>query len=145
VELLLRKGADINFSDANGCNALHIACANGLTDTTKLLLDYWAHHKSQNKGEIFDIDVPDNLSLTSLMKASINNHLEIVKMLLNFGANPRIKTMNGESALTLSCMQENLQIVEKLIVAKADVNEIDEHKRTPLLKAARHNSKNEIL
>ena len=35
--------------------------------------------------------------------------------------------------------------MEKLIVAKADVNEIDEHKRTPLLKAARHNSKNEIL
>jgi ankyrin repeat protein len=145
VELLLKKGVDINFSDANGCNALHIASANGFTDTTKLLLEYWAHHKSEQKGDIFDIDVPDNLSLTSLMKASINNHLEIVKMLLNFGANPRIRTKNGESALTLACMQENLQIVEKLIVAKADVNEIDEHKRTPLLKAARHNSKNEIL
>jgi ankyrin repeat protein len=42
------------------------------------------------------------------MKASINNHIEIVKILLNFGANPRIKTSSGESSLTLACMQENL-------------------------------------
>ena len=26
VELLLQKNVDINYSDANGCNALHIAC-----------------------------------------------------------------------------------------------------------------------
>jgi len=26
VELLLQKNVDINFNDANGCNALHIAC-----------------------------------------------------------------------------------------------------------------------
>lgn len=26
IELLLKKGVDINYSDANGCNALHIAC-----------------------------------------------------------------------------------------------------------------------
>lgn len=64
---------------------------------------------------------------------------------MNFGANPRIKTSSGESSLTLACMQENLAVVEKLIIAKADVNEIDDHKRTPLLKAARHNNKNEIL
>jgi ankyrin repeat protein len=42
-------------------------------------------------------------------------------------------------------MQENKQIVEKLIIAKADVNEIDDHMKTPLLKCCRHNSRNEIL
>jgi uncharacterized protein len=104
VELLLKKGVDINFNDANGCNALHIACTQGFVDTVKLLLKQWAWNKSQNKGDIFDIDVKDHLSLTSLMKASINDHLEIVKLLLNFGANPRIRTANGESSLTLACM-----------------------------------------
>lgn len=140
VELLLNKGVNINFKDANGCNALHISCTNGLYDITKMLLKYWASHRATKSDEIFDIDEPDMLSLTALMKASINNHLEIVKLLLNFGANPRIRTKNDESSLTLACMQENLKIVEKLIIAKADVNEIDQHKRTPLLKAARHNS-----
>jgi ankyrin repeat protein len=74
------------------------------------------------------------------MKASINNHLEIVKMLLNYGANPRIKTERGESSLTLAVMQENQEICEQLILAKADVNEMDSAHRSPLLKAARHNS-----
>ena len=79
------------------------------------------------------------------MKASINNHLDIVRVLLQFGANPRIVTNRGESSLTLACMQENYDICERLIIAQADVNEVDQCKRTPLLKAARHNSGNEIL
>lgn len=66
-------------------------------------------------------------------------------MLLNFGANPRLTTGNGESALTLACMQENSDICERLIIAKANVNELDLHQRTPLLKAARHNSNSKIL
>ena len=145
VELLLEKDVDINFMDANGCNALHIACTNGFTKTVEVLLKHWSKKKSKHRDQIFDIDVKDNLSLTTLMKASINNHLEIVKLLIKFGANPRIVTQNGESSLTLACMQENKEICQALIIAKADVNEIDKHKRTPLLKAARHNSKNDIL
>jgi len=48
-------------------------------------------------------------------------------MLLNFGASPRITTQRGESALTLACMQENAEICERLIIAKASVNELDTH------------------
>ena len=79
------------------------------------------------------------------MKASINGHLEIVRLLLRFGANPRKKNKRGESSLALACMQENFHICERLIFAKADVNELDHQRRTPLLKAARHNSKSDIL
>jgi ankyrin repeat protein len=64
---------------------------------------------------------------------------------LRFGANPRKKNDRGESALALACMQENAEICEKLIYAKADVNEMDNQRRTPLLKAARHNSKADII
>ena len=106
--------------------------------------------------EVFDIDEPDEKSLTPLMKASINGHLEvrsyrqlisvqIVKLLLRFGANPRIKNNRGESALALACMQEQAGVVERLIYAKADVNEMDHQRKTPLLKAARHNSKVDII
>lgn len=42
-------------------------------------------------------------------------------------------------------MQENYNICERLIIAKADVNETDIRKKTPLLKAARHNSQSDIL
>lgn len=145
VELLLDKKVNINFRDANGCNALHISCTSGFTDLVRLLLAHWSRSKAKNPDKIFDIDEKDNLSLTPLMKASINNHIEIVKLLLKFGANPRIVTNNGESALTLACMQENEVICLKLIIAHANVNEVDKHGRTPLLKAARHNSNSKIL
>jgi len=114
------------------------------------MLSHWSAIKRRKGYDhdaqiLFHIDEKDNLSLTSLMKASINNHIEIVRLLLKFGASPRVTTSRGESSLTLACMQENLEICERLIVAAADVNEVDAHKRTPLLKAARHNSNNEIL
>ena len=101
--------------------------------------------KKKGHSEGFDIDVKDKLSLTCLMKSSINNHIEIVNILLRFGASPRITTDRGESSLTLAVMQENLEICEKLIIAQANVNEIDLRQRTPLLKAARHNSNREII
>lgn len=110
-----------------------------------MLLTHWHKLRKANKDSVFNIDIQDNLSLTSLMKASINNHSKIVQMLLNFGANPRATTIRGESSLTLACMQENDEICERLIKAKANVNEVDLHMRTPLMKAARHNSKSDIL
>lgn len=45
VNLLLEKDVDINFMDANGCNALHIACTNGFTKTVEVLLKHWAVKK----------------------------------------------------------------------------------------------------
>ena len=59
------------------------------------------------------------------MKASSNGHIRIVELLLRYGADPRVTNARGESALTLSCLQENFEICQRLIVAKADVNQVD--------------------
>lgn len=79
------------------------------------------------------------------MKAAMNGHLEIVEQLLTFGANPRISDAKGETALTLACVQENYKVCERLLIAKADVNQRDPQGRTPLLKSALHNSKSDII
>ena len=115
VTILLEKEVSIEFQDANGCNALHIVATNGYVECLKLLLAVFSQNKRKSKND-FDIDAKDKLSLTPLMKASINNHKEIVKMLLNYGANPRIKTERGESSLTLAVMQDNKEICEELIL-----------------------------
>lgn len=79
----------------------------------------------ESGADAFEIDCVDNSQTTSLMKASINGHLRIVELLLRFGADPRVTNARGETALTLACMQENFAICERLIVAKADVNQVD--------------------
>lgn len=45
----------------------------------------------------------DGQGLTPLMKASVKGKLEIVQLLLRYGANPRIKDLKGESALAKAC------------------------------------------
>ena len=47
--------------------------------------------------------------------------------------------------MTLAYMQENLQICERLIVAQADVNQLDNQGRTSLLKNAHSNTKADII
>ena len=79
------------------------------------------------------------------MKAVIKNSIEIVELLLTYGANPRLENAKGETALSLACMNENYQIVERIITAKGDVNKEDPLGRTPLLKSARHNNKSQVI
>lgn len=146
VDLLFQKSVDINAIDKNGCNALHLSASHGFLEMTETILMQRANiMRDRGKASAFEIDDEDALTLTPLMKASINGHLDIVKLLLRFGANPRKKNKRGESALAMACMQENVKICERLLFAHADVNEVDIYRRTPLLKAARHNSKSDIL
>jgi ankyrin repeat protein len=98
------KGVDINATDKNGCNALHASSSHGFFEMTEMILLHRAKMiREMGKEPVFDIDGEDSLTLTPLMKASINGHIEIVKLLLRFGANPRKKNKRGESSLALAC------------------------------------------
>ena len=130
--------------ECNIVNAFSYACTFGNEEVVDLLLAYRIRLEKLGK-PVFDINYRDKTNNNFLMKASAFGYYNIVCKLLKFGANPRHKNNNGESALALSCMQENYSICEKLIMAKADVNETDYMKRTPLLKAARHNTDSSIL
>jgi ankyrin repeat protein len=75
VDLLFTKAVDINAQDKNGCNALHIASSNGFLEMAETILLHRA--KVAREVEVFDIDSEDSLTLTALMKASINDHLDV--------------------------------------------------------------------
>ena len=67
----------------------------------------------------FSIDDKDFLDATCLMKASIGGHIEVVSLLLTFGANPRVINKKGETALSKAVKQENLEVCIRLLVSKA--------------------------
>jgi ankyrin repeat protein len=78
---------DINTPDADGNVPLIYASCFGHDDTVELLVQNGA-----------DVDKKDNASWSSLMWAITNRHKEIVKFLLDHGANPDGKTMSGRTA-----------------------------------------------
>ena len=67
------------------------------------------------------------------MKASINGHIKIVELLLRFGSNPRKKNGSGETALTLACMQGNYLICKRLVIAKANIEQIEDPAKRELI------------
>jgi hypothetical protein len=79
------------------------------------------------------------------MTAVMKNHQEIVEFLLNYGANPRIENHSGETALSMAVIQENFNICEVLLIARARVDQRDNQGRTPLHRAAKYNKSLRII
>ena len=85
AERLINKGADVNKP---GWTALHYAASKGHTDMIRLLLDQQAY---------LDAESPNRT--TPLMMAARYGNSKTVKLLLEEGADPRIRNKQGLSAL----------------------------------------------
>ena len=79
VQLLLDKGANINYSSYIGGTSLLYAAGSGYLDIVQLLLDEGA-----------DINLSNNNGDTSLIIAAKYKNIEVVKLLIRKGANTSI-------------------------------------------------------
>jgi len=62
-----------------------------------------------------------NLEL-ELFNAAKNGHVSIIQSLLNIGVNPNVRTICGNTALTLATASNHEYIISELIMNNADVN-----------------------
>ena len=85
VKLLIDKGAEVN---KKGWAPLHYAAANGHDDIVTLLVDNSAY---------LDAESPNGT--TPLMMAARGNHITTMKVLLDAGADARLKNQLGLTAL----------------------------------------------
>jgi hypothetical protein len=85
LQLLLDHKADPDAADRIGDTRL-IQCGDG-SGTARLLLDYKA-----------DVDKPNNAGLTPLMRAAFNHAVDVVKVLIERGANPDLTDKDGKTA-----------------------------------------------
>ena len=79
---------------------------------------------------------PSPRGVTLLMQASFRGDLDIVKLLLNKGANVNLKNSYGESALAWAARGRHPEIVDVLLERGGDVDTREESGRTPLMDAA---------
>jgi ankyrin repeat protein len=77
---------------------------------------------------------------TALLMASKNGHLSVCELLIQHGANPKMRTEDGSTALILACTTGSLNLVEfLLLVCPSDLNECNEDGFTPLDMAKYYN------
>ncbi len=107
VKLLTDSGANINAKDKLGRTPLLTLGGEDEIETEKILrflIEKGADVNIQNKDE-------DNQTL--LMSACDNDKLEIVKLLLEAGANPNLKDAEGETAMMKTTSEEIKALLKK--------------------------------
>ncbi|KAJ6227430.1 leucine-rich repeat [Anaeramoeba flamelloides] len=103
-EYLIQKGSNYNSMDFKGNTVLHVAASNGLSRIVIILCNL----------ENLLINITDSKGKTAILKASRNGYHEIVKHLLNFGADPNILDNNRQSALDLARIYEQTKCINLL-------------------------------
>ena len=139
----------VNFNDVDrgGNSPLHIAAMNGRAINAEILLRTAKEKAESNEAE--DQVVHQKFGLASINRlnksrfyplhlAVLNNHLNCVKVLLEYGAQVDCPTSTSSGKLTplmLACQKGHLKIVTHLIENGAKVEARDRFKRTPLIHA----------
>lgn len=125
IKFLLQAGLDIN---QHGGHAVQIASSNGNLEVVQLLVAEQANINYQ----VFDRNKQD-LSSTPLHKSALFGHLEIMRFLLENGANPVLKDYYGYRPYTLVKKRKNKDAMD--LIASYEPKELhDLEKRADELK-----------
>lgn len=128
VQLLISHEADPRVKDIHGVNALMFSTL-ARDDILEMLL---------NSNEIKQyINERDHTGSTALMHAVKSKNLHAVQLLLSHGADPKIKTNNGNDSLIISLLNKSTEITKALVKSNADINVFYCQKQfTPVMIAA---------
>ncbi len=116
VSLLLQFGANVNTPMIDGSSALHVCAFHGNVSLMNVLL-----FNATNKPKV---NLQTNRGDTPLHVAVENNHLELVKVLLDVDAVDVDVTRNdGLSALLIAAKKDNMAMVQALMQRHAYLDE----------------------
>ena len=129
AKLLIQNGADVNAKDFLHQTPLEIAASFGKIKVAELLL--------QNGADVNAVNGP--LNFTALFLAAGNGNPKMAQLLLENGANVSTKAYLGDMTPLHAVAYNNFdhpEIGEMLLNYGADINALDDRKRTPLHLAA---------
>ena len=88
-----------------------------------------------------DLDIQNKNGDTALIRACEYGHLEVVKLLIENGAELNMQEEgDGDTALILACRRGHLEIAKLLIKKGADIHKQDKRGNTALILAVKNNN-----
>uniref|UniRef100_A0A672SSI3 Ankyrin repeat and KH domain-containing protein 1-like n=1 Tax=Sinocyclocheilus grahami TaxID=75366 RepID=A0A672SSI3_SINGR len=159
VKLLLVHGADVNAQSSTGNTALTYACAGGFLDVVKVLLKEGANIEDHNENghtplmeaasaghvEVSRVLLEYGAGInthsnefkeSALTLACYKGHLDMVRFLLEAGADQEHKTDEMHTALMEACMDGHVEVARLLLDSGAQVNMPADSFESPLTLAA---------
>lgn len=158
LDLLLKRGGDINIPDEDGNTMLHVASVDQDKDVIEYLIEGGSDTESKNKNgstplhlaslknAFLSVDILlengakiNNIGKdgnTPLIDAVISGKQNNVRFLLERGADTEIKTMGGFTALQWSVMVEDVSVMRLLLKSGSDVLSTDDKGHTSLHRAS---------
>lgn len=125
VQLLINAEVDLNLLDANGISPL--GCVQSVEMVQKLFLN----GANINKVNAFSLESPLHIAVT-------RGRLDLVNILLEYGADIGAVDQYGQSPLHLAVRTGHVNIVENLLQRGANIDAVDRNGATPLLLAVQH-------
>ncbi|KAF3888140.1 MULTISPECIES: ankyrin repeat domain-containing protein [Nostocales] len=139
VQKAIAQGIDVNAIGSNGCTALMYAASYGHIPVIEALLNAGAEPNI-----LSDSDDGLGEGKTALMMAAesffASNRVEVIKLLVQAGADVNLKGDNGQTALMCAAFGAfgYIECVKTLIDLGADVNARDDDGNTLLMKVELH-------
>jgi ankyrin repeat protein len=104
VKLLIERGAGVDTRDQADRTALLYAATGPFPETVKVLLEKKANPNAVDNGEHF----------SPLMHAAAEGNLDVVKILLEFGADPALKDIDEDTAESFARQKGHTKVVDYL-------------------------------
>uniref|UniRef100_A0A3P9IYB1 non-specific serine/threonine protein kinase n=1 Tax=Oryzias latipes TaxID=8090 RepID=A0A3P9IYB1_ORYLA len=162
IEVLMRKGAEIQANDKSGANAVYYAARHGHVETLRFLHEKkcplnvqdksgeTALHVAARYGNVdvvsylctiqADPNLADREQEIPLHCAAWHGYSAVARALCQAGCDVNATNREGESPLLTASARGFVDIVECLVEHRADLQATDKHGRTPLHLAAKNGS-----
>ena len=123
--LIVEDNANPNARNPNRSTPLHIAAQRGMFGLCQMILE---HGGSLNAKESSNVG-----GYTPLLHSVVGNHLQIVELLLQEGADPNVQdSLNGFTALHICArMPGRIQLAKLLMSKGADIEQCDHDNLSP--------------
>ncbi|KAA0150830.1 hypothetical protein FNF29_04944 [Cafeteria roenbergensis] len=152
VRLLLAHGAVLEAKSASELTALGCAASSGNVEVVRLLLDSGADLEARDEagrvasdhrsrfplvaGRSFGTGPLDEFS--PFLFAAASGHPEVLRLLLERGADAKARSVGGLTALHLACRYGGVEAVRVLLDSGADFEARDDQNWTPLHEAGEY-------